>query len=109
MSIFNFCRDPEMRSYLVILIEGPGGLPEHELELAQGAPPDASVPGLELGLPLVEEVDQVRRDGQQHRLGGDLAMQTFQSSLADKSNNKCCSNVDEVQAIPIFMKMHDIN
>ena len=49
-----------------------GGLPEHELELAEGAPPDARVPGLELGLPLVEEVDQVGGDGQQHGLGGNL-------------------------------------
>ena len=40
-------------SYLVILIERPGGLPEHELELAQRPPPDAGVPGLELGLALV--------------------------------------------------------
>ena len=40
-------------SYLVILIESPGGLPEHELELAQRPPPDAGVPGLELGLALV--------------------------------------------------------
>ena len=59
-------------SYLVILIERPGGFPEHELELAQCPPPDTGVPGLELGLALVQEVDQVRGDGQQHRLGGNL-------------------------------------
>ena len=59
-------------AYLVILIERPGGLPEHELQLAQSPPPDAGVPGLELGLALVQEVDQVSGDGQQHRLGGNL-------------------------------------
>ena len=60
------------RYYLIVLEERPGGLPEHELELAEGAPPDARVPGLELGLPLVEEVDQVGGDGKQHGLRGNL-------------------------------------
>ena len=51
-------------SYLVILIERPGGLSEHELQLAKCPPPDAGVPGLELGLPLVQEVTQMGGDGE---------------------------------------------
>ena len=50
--------------HLVVLVESPGRLPEHELQLAQSAPPDARVPRLQLGLPLVEEVDQVGGDWQ---------------------------------------------
>ena len=43
-------------------------LPEHELQLAQCAPPDARVPRLELRLALIEEVDEVGRDGQEDGL-----------------------------------------
>ena len=49
-----------------------GGFPEHELELAQSPPPDPGISRLELGLALVEEVDQVGGDGQQDGLGGSL-------------------------------------
>ena len=49
-----------------------GSFPQHELELAQSPPPDAGVPGLELGLSLVEEVDEVGGDGQQNGLGWGL-------------------------------------
>ena len=62
------------RYYLIVLEERPGGLPEHELELAEGAPPDARVPGLELGLPLVEEVDQVGGDREEDGLGWGLSI-----------------------------------
>ena len=62
------------RYYLIVLEERPGGLPEHELELAEGAPPDARVPGLELGLPLVEEVDQVGGDREEDGLGWGLGI-----------------------------------
>ena len=63
MIIMSKDKDP---SYLVILIERPGGLSEHELELAQCPPPDASVPGLELGLALVQEMTQMSCDRQQN-------------------------------------------
>ena len=57
---------------LIILIESPGGFPQHELKFAQSSPPDPGISGLELGLALVEEVDQVGGDGQQDGLGGSL-------------------------------------
>ena len=50
-------------------IKGLGSLPEHELQLAEGSPPDPSISGLQLWLPLVEEVGEVGGDGQQVGLG----------------------------------------
>ena len=51
-----------------------GSFPQHELELAQSSPPDAGVPGLELGLSLVEEVDQVGGDREEDGLGWGLGI-----------------------------------
>ena len=59
---------------LLIDVERLGGFPQHQLELAQSPPPDAGVPGLELGLSLVEEVDEVGRDGQEDGLRRRLGM-----------------------------------
>ena len=56
-------------SLLSILLAHLSGFSEHELELAQCPPPDASIPGLELGLALVQEMDQVSCDRQQNGLG----------------------------------------
>ena len=64
-------------SHLAVDVEGVRGFPQHQLHLGQSSPPDAGVPRLQLRNPLVQEVNQVSGDGQQHRLGGNLRGEKF--------------------------------
>ena len=73
---------------LIILIESPGGFPQHELKFAESSPPDPRISGLELWLPLVEEVDQVGRDREKNRLRWNLEDQPVEKT--NNTTGRCC-------------------